>query len=114
MVLCKLSLQGTDKINKELYGVVLRGAKSNRVEYKPSKFYGKKEKNLKPYGVGVIDPKQHKKYYEKIADVILLHKLGDHTDIKKALASYGEGLNYSEKVYNDLLDFTQIKSLDKN
>lgn len=109
-----LSLQGTDKINKELYGVVLRGAKPNRIEYKPSKIHGKKEKNLKAYGAGVIDPKQHKKYYEKIADVILLHKLSDHTDIKKALASYGEGLNYSEKVYNDLLDFTQIKSLDKN
>ena len=37
----------------------------------------KKEKGLKPYGKGgVIILKLHKKYYDKIADRVLMHKLG--------------------------------------
>ena len=67
-------------------------------------------KNLikfEPLGSGVIDPKLHKKYYGKIADVILMHKLGDHSTIEEALGSYGEGANYSKKVLNDLLDIMQ-------
>ena len=36
-----------------------------------------------------------------------MHKLGDHKTIEKALASYGEGANYSQKVLNDLLDIMQ-------
>jgi hypothetical protein len=51
----------------------------------------------------------HKKYYDKIADVILLHKLRDHDTIEEALSSYGEGADYGNKVLNDLLDIIQIK-----
>ena len=104
-----LKIQGEDKINQELYGTLKRGPKELRRNVDARKVYGKKAKGLKPYGKGTIDPKLHKKYYDKIADVILLHKLGDHDNIKDALASYGEGANYSDKVLNDLLDIMQIK-----
>ena len=103
----KLSLQGRDKINNERFGVIIRGSKPNSVSTKSSKFYGKKLKGFKPLGSGVIDPKLHKKYYGKIADAILMHKLGDHSTIEKALGSYGEGANYSKKVLDDLLDIMQ-------
>jgi len=104
-----LKIQGEDKINQELYGTVFRGPEDLRKKVNARKIYGKKAKGLKPYGRGTIDPKLHEKYYDKIADVILLHKLGDHDNIKDALASYGEGKDYSEKVLNDLLDIIQIK-----
>ena len=102
-----LLAQGEDKINQELYGTLKRGPKENRQNVSSQKIYGKKEKGLKPYGKGVIDFKLHKKYYDKIADRVLMHKLGDHKTIEKALASYGEGANYSQKVLNDLLDIMQ-------
>jgi len=102
-----LKVQGEDKINKELYGTVFRGPEKLRKKVDARKVYGKKAKALKPYGKGTIDPELHKKYYDKIADRILLHKLKDHKNIKDALASYGEGANYSEKVLNDLLDIMQ-------
>ena len=54
-----------------------------------------------------------KKHYDAVADAVLLHKLGDHDTIEKALASYGEGAEYSEKVLNDLLDLTQTGFLSK-
>jgi len=104
-----LKIQGEDKINQELYGTVFRGPEELRKKVDARKIYGKKAKGLKPYGRGTIDPKLHEKYYDKIADVILLHKLGDHDNIEDALASYGEGKDYSEKVLNDLLDIIQIK-----
>jgi len=104
-----LKLQGEDKINKELYGVLKRGPAEMRQDVDVRKVYGKKSEELKPYGKGTIDPKMHKKYYDKIADVILLHKLKDHKTIEDALASYGEGAGYGEKVLNDLLDIIQIK-----
>jgi hypothetical protein len=104
-----LKLQGEDKINKELYGVLKRGPKEMRRDVDAKKVYGKKAQGLKPYGKGTIDPEMHKKYYDKIADVILLHKLKDHKTIEDALASYGEGAGYGEKVLNDLLDIIQIK-----
>jgi len=104
-----LKLQGEDKINKELYGVLKRGSKEMRQDVDAKKVYGKKAQGLKPYGKGTIDPEMHKKYYDKIADVILLHKLKDHKTIEDALASYGEGAGYGEKVLNDLLDIIQIK-----
>lgn len=104
-----LKLQGEDKINKELYGVLKRGPKETRRDVDAKKVYGKKAEGLKPYGKGTIDPEMHKKYYDKIADVILLHKLKDHKTIEDALASYGEGAGYGEKVLNDLLDIIQIK-----
>ena len=102
-----LLAQGEDKINQELYGTLKRGPKESRRNVSSQKIYGKKEKGLKPYGKGVIDSKLHKKYYDKIADRVLMHKLGDHKTIEKALASYGEGANYSQKVLNDLLDIMQ-------
>ena len=100
-----LLIQGEDKINQELYGTLKRGLSRRNVSSR--KIYGKKEKGLKPYGKGVIDSELHKKYYDKIADRVLMHKLGDHKTIEKALASYGEGANYSQKVLNDLLDIMQ-------
>lgn len=100
-----LLIQGEDKINQELYGTLKRGP--NRQNVSSRKIYGKKEKGLKPYGRGVINSELHKKYYDKIADRVLMHKLGDHKTIEKALASYGEGANYSQKVLNDLLDIMQ-------
>jgi len=102
-----LLAQGEDKINKELYGTVFRGSEKLRKKIDARKIYGKKEKGLKPYGKGVIDSELHKKYYDKIADRVLMHKLGDHKTIEAALASYGEGANYSQKVLNDLLDIMQ-------
>ena len=104
-----LELQGEDKINKELYGVLKRGSKKMRQDVDARKVYGKKAQGLKPYGKGIIDPEMHKKYYDRIADVILLHKLRDHKTIEDALASYGEGADYGNKVLNDLLDIIQIK-----
>lgn len=104
-----LKLQGEDKINKELYGVLKRGPKEMRRDVDAKKVYGKKAEGLKPYGKGTINPEMHKKYYDKIADVILLHKLRDHDTIEKALSSYGEGADYGNKVLNDLLDIIQIK-----
>ena len=104
-----LKLQGEDKINKELYGVLKRGPKDMRRNVDAKKVYGEKAKGLKPYGKGTIDPEMHKKYYDKIADVILLHKLRDHDTIEEALSSYGEGADYGNKVLNDLLDIIQIK-----
>jgi len=102
-----LLAQGEDKINKELYGTLKRGPKESRQNINPKKIYGKKETGLKPYGRGVVASELHKKYYDKIADRVLMHKLGDHKTIEKALASYGEGANYSQKVLNDLLDIMQ-------
>jgi len=102
-----LALQGRDKINNDRFGTIIRGNKPNSVKTKSSKFYGKDLKNFKPLGSGIIDPKLHKKHYNKIADVILMHKLDDHSTIEKALGSYGEGANYSQKVLNDLLDIMQ-------
>jgi len=102
-----LLAQGEDKINLELYRTLKRGPKEKRVNVTASNFYKGKEKGLKPYGKGVINPNLHKKYYDKIADRVLMHKLGDHETIEKALASYGEGANYSQKVLNDLLDIMQ-------
>tara|TARA_R100000329_G_scaffold19676_2_gene19395 strand:+ start:1856 stop:4231 length:2376 start_codon:yes stop_codon:yes gene_type:complete len=104
-----LKIQGEDKINQELYGTVFRGPEELRKKVDARKIYGKKAKGLKPYGRGTIDPKLHEKYYDKIADVILLHKLGDHDNIEDFLASYGEGADYADKVLNDLLDIIQIK-----
>ena len=108
-----LLVQGEDKVNKELYGVIKRGPKNKRVDYTPIEIFGKKAKNLKPLGIGVLDPELHKKHYNAVADAVLLHKLGDHDTIEKALASYGEGAEYSEKVLNDLLDLTQTGFLSK-
>ena len=103
-----LALQGEDKINYELYGTLKRGPKDRRVNLSATKFYGKKEAGLLPYGKGVVSPELHKKYYEGISDKILRHKLKDHKTIEKALGSYGEGGNYSQKVLNDLLDSIQL------
>ena len=108
-----LLVQGEDKVNNELYGVIKRGPKDSRKNYTPFEIFGKNAKNLKPRGVGVLDPKLHKKHYNAVADAVLLHKLGDHKTIQDALASYGEGKEYSEKVYNDLLDLTQTGFLSK-
>ena len=103
-----LALQGEDKINYELYGTLKRGPKNRRVNLSATKFYGEKEAGLLPYGKGVVSPELHKKYYEGISDKILRHKLKDHKTIEKALGSYGEGGNYSQKVLNDLLDSIQL------
>ena len=108
-----LLVQGEDKVNKELYGVIKRGPKDKRIDYTPMQIFGEKAKDLKPRGIGVLDPKLHKKHYDAVADAVLLHKLGDHNTIEKALASYGEGAEYSEKVLNDLLDLTQTGFLSK-
>jgi len=102
-----LALQGRDKINNDRFGTIVRGSKPNSVKTKSSKFYGKNLIKFEPLGSGIIDPKLHKKYYNKIADVILMHKLNDHETIEKALGSYGEGANYSQKVLDDLLDIMQ-------
>ena len=102
-----LKIQGEDKINQELYGTVFRGPEELRKKVNARKIYGKKAKGLKPYGRGTIDPKLHEKYYDKIADVILLHKLDDHDNIEDFLASYGEGADYASKVLNDLRDIMQ-------
>tara|TARA_R100001460_G_scaffold8693_1_gene21318 strand:- start:72 stop:2312 length:2241 start_codon:yes stop_codon:yes gene_type:complete len=102
-----LKIQGEDKINQELYGTVFRGPEELRKKVDARKVYGKKAKGLKPYGKGTIDPKLHEKYYDRIADIILLHKLRDHDNIEDFLASYGEGANYADKVLNDLRDIMQ-------
>jgi len=102
-----LKIQGEDKINQDLYGTVFRGPEELRKKVDARKIYGKKARGLKAYGKGTINPELHKKYYDKIADVILLHKLSDHNNIEDFLASYGEGADYADKVLNDLRDIMQ-------
>ena len=65
-----------------MYGVIKRGPKDKRIDYTPMQIFGEKAKDLKPRGIGVLDPKLHKKHYNAVADAVLLHKLGDRYNRK--------------------------------
>lgn len=91
----KLIQQGRDKVNLEKSGAIYRNDK-------PRKVASDVRKKLKGLGIGVIDPAEHDKYYEMVADVVLRQKLYDHDNLQDALASYGEGENYANKVLKNL------------
>ena len=104
--------QGKDKVNLDLkYGLRRKG------KIVPmSRVSGNLKNKLKGLRQGVIPQETHKKYYDKIADLVLRQKLKDYKNkgIRPFLESYGEGEKYGEDVYNILLDKIQIKDLDNN
>ena len=104
--------QGKDKVNLDLkYGLRRKG------KIIPMSRVSKNLKNkLKGLRQGIIPQETHKKYYDKIADLVLRQKLKDFKNkgIRPFLESYGEGEKYGEDVYNILLDKIQIKDLDNN
>jgi len=49
-----------------------------------------------------MDRARHEEHYDVVADMVLRLKLSDHENIKDALASYGEGQAYANKVLKGL------------
>ena len=101
--------QGKDKVNLDLqYGLRRKG------KIIPMASVSKKlKKQLSGLQQGTIPQETHKKYYDKIADLVIRQKLKDHKDksLKEFLASYGEGDQYAKDVEKILLD---KKNLTKN
>lgn len=87
--------QGDDKVNIEKYRSMYRDGKKINTPKDIRKLYGR-------YGVGQINTNLHRQYYDTIANVTLMQKLQDHKTLKDALASYGEGTNYANKVLSAL------------
>jgi hypothetical protein len=87
--------QGNDKVNVEKYGSIYRGGKKTST---PKRLKSK----LGRYGIGVIPTEVHQQYYDIVADAVLRQKLRDHDNLDAALASYGEGKAYAEKVKKGL------------
>jgi len=87
--------QGNDKINVERYGSVYRDGKKTSTPKRLKSKLGK-------YGIGVIPTEVHQQYYDIVADAVLRQKLRDHDNLDAALASYGEGKAYAEKVKKGL------------
>ena len=87
--------QGDDKVNIEKYGSMYRNKKRVNTPAEVKKYYRK-------YGKGNIPQELHEKYYETIANITLRQKLKDHKSLEKALASYGEGDSYAQKVLRGL------------
>ena len=87
--------QGDDKVNIERFGSKYRNKKKVSTPAQVKKSFGK-------YGKGDIPSDLHETYYETIANITLRQKLKDHKSLKKALASYGEGDSYAQKVLRGL------------
>ena len=91
----ELIQQGKDKVNLEKRGSIFRNKK--RVTT-PEELKSK----LGRYGMGVIPIETHQQYYDIVADAVLRQKLRDHDNLDAALASYGEGKPYADKVKKGL------------
>jgi hypothetical protein len=87
--------QGRDVVNYQKFGAVYRNGKRQKVSKQQAK-------NLKAYGSGTMDRARHEEHYDVVADMVLRLKLSDHENIKDALASYGEGQAYANKVLKGL------------
>ena len=87
--------QGDDKVNIEKYRSMYRDGKKINTPKDIRKLYGR-------FGTGQIPEDLHKKYYDTIANITLIQKLQDHKTLEDALASYGEGKTYSQKVLKNL------------
>jgi len=87
--------QGRDVVNYQKFGAIYRNGKRQKVSKQQAK-------NLKAYGSGTIDRARHEEHYDVVADMVLRLKLSDHENIKDALASYGEGQAYANKVLKGL------------
>lgn len=87
--------QGRDVVNYQKFGAVYRNGKRQKVSKEQAK-------NLKAYGSGTIDRARHEEHYDVVSDMVLRLKLSDHENIKDALASYGEGQAYANKVLKGL------------
>lgn len=87
--------QGDDKVNIEKYRSMYRDGKKINTPKDIRKLYGR-------FGTGQIPEDLHKKYYDTIANITLIQKLQDHKTLESALASYGEGKTYSQKVLKNL------------
>ena len=87
--------QGNDKINVERYGSIYRDGKKTSTSKRLKSKLGR-------YGIGVIPTEVHQQYYDIVADAVLRQKLRDHDNLDAALASYGEGKAYAEKVKKGL------------
>ena len=87
--------QGDDKVNIEKYRSMYRDGKKINTPKDIKKLYGR-------FGTGQISQDLHKKYYDTIANITLMQKLQDHKTLEDALASYGEGKTYSQKVLKNL------------
>ena len=83
--------QGRDFVNYQKSGAIFRDGKRVNIS-------AEQAKKLKAYGSGTIDRARHEKSYDVVADMVLRLKLSDHNTLKEALASYGEGADYAEKV----------------
>lgn len=90
-----LILQGNDKVNIDLYGGTYRDDKKRPASKELKSKFGR-------YGIGVIPVEDHEKYYDVAADLVLRQKLLDHKTLPSALAAYGEGKGYAEKVLKGL------------
>ena len=91
----ELIQQGKDKVNLEKRGSIFRNKKRATT---PKELKSK----LGRYGVGVIPIETHQQYYDIVADAVLRQKLRDHDNLDAALASYGEGKAYADKVKKGL------------
>lgn len=91
----ELIQQGKDKVNLEKRGSIFRNKKRTTT---PKELKSK----LGRYGVGVIPIETHQQYYDIVADAVLRQKLRDHDNLDAALASYGEGKAYADKVKKGL------------
>ena len=87
--------QGDDKVNVELYGGIYRNDSKQTVKSDTKKKLGR-------YGTGTISKEMHEEFYDVIGDIVLRQKLMDHDTLSQALASYGEGSGYAQKVMKGL------------
>jgi hypothetical protein len=87
--------QGDDKVNIEKYGSIYRDEKAQPTSKQM-------KKKLSRLGKGVISKELHEQHYDTVADLVLRQKLADHDTLKDALASYGEGESYANKVMKGL------------
>ena len=87
--------QGDDKVNIDLYQKIYRNKKAQPTSKETKQKFGR-------YGQGVISREAHEEHYNVVADMVLRLKLSDHENIKDAIASYGEGLAYANKVLKNL------------
>jgi hypothetical protein len=87
--------QGDDKVNIDLYQKIYRNKKAQPTSKETKQKFGR-------YGQGVIPREAHEKHYNVVADMVLRLKLSDHENIRDAIASYGEGSAYANKVLKSL------------
>jgi hypothetical protein len=87
--------QGDDKVNIDLYQKIYRNKKAQPTSKETKQKFGR-------YGQGVIPREAHEEHYNVVADMVLRLKLSDHENIRDAIASYGEGSAYANKVLKSL------------